>query len=321
MDTPILQTISPGMMIPRSNIERVVSLPVINPATGWPSRTFEWRGKIDIVDGGRVIDWKSCRDPQRTIKTKALSYQVELYALACEHEGIPINEVVYRLITVPSIKFCGKDADASAYEDRCYEWLLEPGRMVEHPFMVNRAALDAARRWLWDTTRRQRQNQLSGVWLPNEHACFQWERECEYFPMCEAWKNGTDPNLRDNYDKVDNRHPELGDDARFAKRQVVTYSSLSLLTTCERKHYYKYELGLRKKREDSESLWVGSAMHVGLEKFAADGVDAARKAIAEWADANPVLGEDAARNQEQQVSRAMAMCRAAETKWGEEHAQ
>ena len=56
-------------------------------------------------------------------------------------------------------------------------------------------------------------------------------------------------------------------------------------------------------------------MHRGLEAYATGGIEAAYGTIDDWADANPILGEDAARIQDQQIGKARAMVMAAAQKW------
>ena len=45
---------------------------------------------------------------------------------------------------------------------------------------------------------------------------------------------------------------------------VITNSRLSCLKQCARKHYYRYELGIR-RREQATALRMGSAFHLGLD--------------------------------------------------------
>ena len=83
-------------------------------------------------------------------------------------------------------------------------------------------------------------------------------------------------------------------------------------------YYWRHEMKLRRGVEsDSEPLWVGSAMHRGVEAYADGGLPAANTAIDDWANANPVLGEDANWRQDEQAARARAMVQVAAIKWPE----
>ena len=300
--------------------ECVLQLPIINPDTGAPSRSFEFAGKVDRVENGRVIDWKGTKDPQRFIFQKRIGFQVELYAIALEHAGCPITEVEYRLIKTPTIKLCGKDASPKDYEDRCVEWInAQEDGLVAHPFPINPGRLEKAKAWLWECSKRILENRRAKRWLPNENGCFTYERACEYLPLCECVANDGDPHdiMAADYTNDGLRHPELGNDLS-AKLDVVTYTSLTMLSLCEVKYFWRYERGLRRKHDDSEALWIGSAMHAGLEGFADGGIEAAHEQIDKWAASNPIIGADQARYQDQQIAKARAMARAAANRWAVE---
>lgn len=291
--------------------EQLVSLPVINPDTGHKSRTFVYRGKVDRVEGGTLIDWKSCADPNRFIRSKKIGFQPYLYAMAVEAAGTKLDTIEYRLITTPKIKMCSKDTNAAAYEDRCVEWLGQDGKLVTHQLMLNPARMVAAKEYLWEASKRILDSRLNHRWLPNENACHMWERVCEYAPLCEAVAEGADVKwLIDEHYGRSVVHQELGG----GNRDELTYSSLSTLTLCERKYYWQIEQGLRKKLDYTEALWLGSAMHAGLEAFVEGGRKAAGQAIARWEQQNPAIGDDVRYN-EQQAAKARAMVRAAAERW------
>lgn len=73
---------------------------------------------------------------------------------------------------------------------------------------------------------------------------------------------------------------------------LLTISRLSTLRNCPRKHFYSYELGLRRIRS-AEALRFGGAFHVGLEAFktGSNQVSAITKAVAGYSQipiwANP----------------------------------
>ena len=85
--------------------ETTISMPILNPATGRCSRTFEYWGKIDLVEGETVIDYKGTDNPDRFIRQKKLSLQAECYALALMKAGKRITEIEYRLITRPTLHY------------------------------------------------------------------------------------------------------------------------------------------------------------------------------------------------------------------------
>ncbi|MCZ6654826.1 MAG: PD-(D/E)XK nuclease family protein [Planctomycetota bacterium] len=342
-----------------TTIESVVSMPILNPETGARSRTFEYWGVVDKLEGSTIIDWKSTDDPARFIHQKRIGLQAELYALALKAAGVHVDTIEYRLIQKPGLKFspatykwavmkagrksavkvCETEDEAKKlavmqggtvekrvkgddgrdkYEERCLSWVLEdPTRMVTHSHHLTSARLDQAKHLLWESTKRILDNRRTGRWLANEHACFNYNRECECLPLCECEMMGGDTDwiIEDQYEVVDDLHPELGGVER--SKDVLTYSSCSKLRLCEVKYYWQVERGLRRRgRDTGDALWIGSAMHAGLEAYAKGGVSEALPAIDQWAESSPIIGEVQARFQDQQIGKARAMVRAAAIKWG-----
>lgn len=297
--------------------ERVVSLPVINPETDRPSRSFRFAGKMDLLEAGVINDYKAVGDPERFIRQKTIGFQADLYALAAMHAGHEIKSVVYRLLTIPTIRFCSKDADAAAYESRCFAWLHDDAAKIqEHELFLNPGRLDSSRKWLWGMCKRILENRRTEFWATNELACYCWERACEYLPLCEciARGDGWQDLVDESYEDSD-AHPELNGELEPSGLDVVTYTSLTTLALCERKFWWRYHCKLRKRQDFAESMWTGSAMHYGLERYAAAGLQAGLDAVNEYADGHPVIGEDQAHYQDQQIARARAMVRAAAERW------
>ncbi|KKL00154.1 hypothetical protein LCGC14_2628830, partial [marine sediment metagenome] len=168
--------------------------------------------------------------------------------------------------------------------------------------------------FLWDCSKRILDSRRNNRWLPSAQACYAWNRPCAYLPLCEAVSHGADPNwiVEEQFEKSA-LHPELPGVGPEAL-EVLTQSSLGVLTLCEVMYYWRYERGIRPRREDSEALWTGSATHVGLQAYAAGGLDAAKIAIEEWERNNPALG-DGVRYADQQIARARAIVRAAAERW------
>jgi len=306
-----------------TSTEQIISLAVINPNNGVEARC-RFKGKIDRVEESKIIDWKGVAKVDRFITRSRIGYQGELYTLAKQAANVAIDEIEYRLIARPTIRMYVKDEKESketglpvpeVYENRCLKWLLgDPAKMTTHNYPIHSAKLEQAEWYLWESSRRLLENRRCDRWIPNTHACFAWERECQYIPLCDAVQNGADVEwlIDSGYRVLDNSHPELGDEG---KGNIITYSSLGDLHLCEMIYFWAHERRLRKGvGEDSEALWIGNAMHAGMEKID-EGPEAARLAVTGWADRNPVLGEKDNHMQEQQVARANAMIRAAAIKW------
>jgi hypothetical protein len=294
--------------------ERIVAMPVYNPDSAGQSRTFLFRGKLDRLEDDVIVDWKTTSDPLAFIRQSMIGFQPELYALALLEEGIQGRGIMYRLLKTPTIRLCSKDATPEAYEDRCVEWLRTTEyALVEHDRMFNPSRMDEARRWLWQVSKRIVECRAKGQWLTNEHACTKWQRECEYLPLCLCHCEGGNVGsmIDEQYEpRLVHEELETGD------KDVISYSSASLMTLCERRYSFRYEHGIRAKREEtSGAAYLGSVVHVGLDALFTDGLEAARTAINTWVDANPVIGADACAKQAQEVAKANAIVRVAAERW------
>jgi hypothetical protein len=289
-------------------------MPIINPNTGRDSRTFNFKGRIDLVTDRRLVDWKTVSDAAMFIQQHTIGFQPELYTLALRYAGIHIDLVEYRLITKPMIKLCGKDANREAYENRCVEWLRSTeGALLVHEVWITPPRMERAQAWLWSVAKRLMECRNCKRWLTNEYACYTFNRSCEFLPLCMLASMGADveDTIREKYEQKP-RHEEIASDGL----DVITYSSATTLAICEQRYQYRYERGLRRREEEtSTALYTGSALHIGMEAFICVGLEAAMKVINEWETQNPILGSDAAKKQDQQIAQARAMMRVAAEKW------
>lgn len=294
--------------------EHSVSMPITNPVSGRDSRTFEFQGRVDLVEDKRVVDWKTVSDTALFIQQHSIGFQSELYVMALRYADIEVDLVEYRLIEKPTIRLCGKDANRDAYENRCVEWLrLTEGALRVHEVWVTPSRTQKAQAWLWAVSKRLLECRNCSRWLTNEYACYTFNRTCEFLPLCLLASQGADVEemIREKYEQK-SRHEEIESDGL----DVITYSSATTLAICEQRYQYRYERGLqRRDDETSAAMWTGSALHVGMEALICAGIDAAMKVLDEWESQNPIIGSDAAKKQDQQIAQARAMVRVAAEKW------
>ena len=279
---------------------------------------FNFVGKVDYVDlnEGRLVDWKGVADISKFADKKSISYQTELYAIAMESAlGVKIKEIEYRLVERPGISFCGKDnGDPEHYLKRCRLWLREAGKVKEVVVPVNESSLTAARRYLNRTSQRLQWNRAANSWIPNENACGDYMRTCEYLPLCNAAKMGADIGsiIDKDYVKREIRHPELG----LNSMDIITYSLAALLFNCETKCYWTYEHQIESKKEGpSEPMRIGEAHHLGMDVLASGGLEAAKAAVADWGQKQKILGQDMKHKRDEMVAKATAMVYAGAEKW------
>lgn len=300
--------------------EKLVKSPIANPETTGVSSTFEYRGKVDLVleKGGDVIlrDWKTVANVEQAKRQRMLSFQSDLYALALAQEGIHIDAVEFCLIAKPTIKLCGKDKTAedsngaATYEDRCLTWLAQDGKLDAFEVPVTTARILSAKAWLWDISKQILDCRINRRFVCNEKACYAWQRECEYMPLCLAKCYGHDwASIVDADYESKPLHSELGEGAAGDK-DVITYSSASQFALCQRKYEWRHQMGLKPKApEDSEALNIGIDVHAGLEAAFLDGLGAGLEKVN-----IPVLHLD--EKGLQNKAKARAMIRAAFEKWG-----
>jgi len=253
------------------DVERVITAPIYNPATGAKSKTFTFAGKVDLIKDRKIIDWKTVTDPARFIQQSQLSYQAELYALALmKTENIMLDGIEYRLIQRPSIKLCNKDGlDVDKYAQPCIEWLNgTPGSVQTHHVFFNESRIEDSQQWLWSITQRLLDARNHGRYLYNEMACFnRYGSECAYLPLCLCCSLGGDVDdiIREQYQTVES-HEELPDIEN--KKDILTFSSAKNFCECEKKYLWRNVHNLKKRtEEDGEAIRVGTLTHAGLERF------------------------------------------------------
>ena len=312
--------------MPDPLIEHEVTMPVTNPDTGRASRSFTFRGKLDWllpkVHGGKIVDYKTSANPMKFLMGQRLGFQCELYALAAQQqEGITIAEWEYRIVTTPSLQIgkMKKYPTYDAFEAACYDWLKEKQeRLITQSVLVNPTKQLQAQHYLWQCGQMILTNRRNNIWLPNTNACSDWSRTCEYMPLCLAVANGGDVDwlIEEEFEPKGSANPELSNKT-LGDKTAITHSSMTTLNRCQLCYHWKFERGLQPKREESSTaLWIGSAMHLGMEVFAKDGLDVALKAITEHTDNTSALGDEL-KNVQARGCKARAMVRAASERWGD----
>ena len=101
---------------------------------------------------------------------------------------------------------------------------------------------------------------------------------------------------------------------RDVQLDILTYSSGTTLCLCEKKYQLRYEQGLRPRRDDNESLVIGSWTHLGCETLRKRGLAASLQAIDQVEAETPAIGPDVFKIQ-QRAAQARAMVRVASERW------
>lgn len=278
-------------------VEQMFHLPIVNPETAATSRTFTQAGKVDAIAEyeGRtyLVEHKTASeeiaDPGATYwKRLAIDSQVSHYVLANWQSGRKLDGTLYDVIRKPTIrpkqitkadqktltttgKYCGfgvpphlvdaTEEDFILYEIRLTADTLEnPAKYYQRrsvPRMDNETLEYATE--LWDIGKSILHARNNNAHFRNSSACMTWGSPCEYLGIC----SGYDDENSDRWERKSNVHEELP--LLTDGQNVLTNSRIKCFQTCRKKHFYKYEMGIKKYDEDErEALVFGSVFHEAL---------------------------------------------------------
>lgn len=283
-------------------VETEFSLPVVNPATGRRSRTFQQAGKYDgiIRHDGRLylLEHKTTShdvsDPNAAYwRQLAIDAQVSAYMLAHWQLGDRLDGTLYDVIRKPGIapKKLTKAERALAVAEGvyCRERISDFDRQrlateeIESPEMYeHRLAADCIERGERYFQRRhvpRLDNEVveyaDELWdvgqaiadARRKGSHYRNSAACIlYGSPCEFLGicSGHDSPDSDRWKRKPSIHAEL-DSAAASDLDTLTYSRIRCFQTCRRKHYYQYEMGIeRVDEEEREALFFGTLFHVAL---------------------------------------------------------
>ena len=166
-------------------------VPIVNPDTGRPSRSFLLAGKIDaIVDVNGVWhleEYKSASQINTVyVDRLSLDTQVTLYLYAARRMwGIDVHNVIYRVGRKPSIQQ-RKGETAAQYRERLLsDYLVDRPDFYFMEFALERteAQLAEFERDLWVQTQRHLQDRRLNFHPKNTSRCSEYGG-CPYMPLC-----------------------------------------------------------------------------------------------------------------------------------------
>lgn len=220
-------------------VEQTFQMPLINPATGAASRTFQLAGKIDaiVVANGQlwVMEHKTSAQDispgSQYWQQLCIDPQISTYILAAKELGHDAAGCIYDVLgkprtkphraTPPENRKYKKDgslyANQRAEDETLEEYAgrlrndiaADPERYYQRGEVVRLAAEEAEAQFdLWHTARMIRESELAGRWPRNTDGCFKYNRPCDFWPVCTGESSLED---RVRYKQDDNVHPELED--------------------------------------------------------------------------------------------------------------
>ena len=167
------------------------NIPVINPATGKPSRSFTLAGKADGLLHGRTDYWlveyktSGTTVDKRYVDKLLLDSQMTTYIYGIQRqEGIKISGVIYRVLRKPSIRQTKKETFIQ-FTDRLIEDYRNRPEFYFYEEQVYRTQADLKEfeLELWDYTQDLLKCRRDQRWYKNTSQCGAYAG-CDYMPLC-----------------------------------------------------------------------------------------------------------------------------------------
>jgi len=212
---------------PRENfnvvaIEREFSGPIINPATGCRSRSFQMAGKVDGVIQDKstgeyfLLEHKSASAISGDyLERLPLDKQIHLYCHYISQElNIPISGVIYNVVQKAMLRqnqgetkeqYQARRAELIAKSktgktsakrkipesDKDFQKRLmakyEDGQLFHREILfISPDDIEATLSDLWQVTQRLLSARRDDLWYRNTDFCFRYNKPCIYFPLCRS---------------------------------------------------------------------------------------------------------------------------------------
>jgi|WetSurMetagenome_2_1015567.scaffolds.fasta_scaffold75059_4 hypothetical protein len=220
-------------------VEKVFKTELINPVTGFPSKTWEIGGKLDVLvrdlrDGRMlVVEHKTSSEDighgSAYWRRLQIDNQISMYFVGGRSLGYDINACLYDVLGKPKLELLkatpedkrnykkdgtlyakqrDRDETLEEFQARLREAIEEsPERYLQRGEVVRleQDEIDAAHD-LWAVAREIRDSQLAKRFPRNPGSCFAWNRACEYFDVCTGQASLDDPT---RFRKAESEHEEL----------------------------------------------------------------------------------------------------------------
>ena len=162
-------------------IEREFRVPIINPATGRRSQTWEFAGKIDGLieteDGTLILEHKTSSDSKRVYLERLWTdMQTILYAMAVRRQfNIRVQGVLYDVLHKTRAK------------TKLIERYRNPDMFQRETVMFDKDTFKSFQALLWNVTKEFNHCKRQNRWLPNPTACYSlYGMKCGYYPICRS---------------------------------------------------------------------------------------------------------------------------------------
>jgi hypothetical protein len=230
-------------------VEVPFDVPLLNPETGAASRTWRLRGKIDAIvrlPDGRLllVEHKTAGvdvSPGSDYWTRLrLDGQVTVYYLGARAAGYDVEGCIYDVLVKPrqrplkatpeeSRKYKkdgtlyanqrDRDETPEEYFERVITAIMgAPDEYLRREMVVRLESEELDGLWdIWQTAKEIRAGQLANRHPRNPRSCFNYNRPCDFWPVCSGEASLDDPT---RYERLDDVHPELATEAPARAEEV-----------------------------------------------------------------------------------------------------
>jgi hypothetical protein len=230
-----------------------------------------------------------------------LDPQISVYIEAAESLGYQVDGLIYDVLGKPKQKALqatpveartytkptkkepeprlyanqrDRDETAEEYGRRLLEVIAEaPDRFYQRQKIVRlQSERFEAQADVWQTAGAIRDARRLKVFPRNPDSCFQYFRECDYYPICSGLTTADDALM---FKREERAHEELDSDRPRDEKALVllTQSSLRTYRSCPRRYQLRYEEKLRPLAPKDPKLRRGSSVHRALEAWSNTGGD------------------------------------------------
>jgi hypothetical protein len=191
-------------------VEWEFEAPIINPATRRKSRTFHLRGKIDGLVNKHGDRWLlEHKTATRIPQAKELDFQTILYTYACGCNAKPISGVIHNYM-IKTTSQPRKGESLGDFEKRIQDMYTSGDkfhRIHEHRVYQH---INKIMGTVWWVMQQINQCRKTNQWTQNFTACRQYQRDCDYLPLCVSGSMSAAHTL---YRVAKSKHEELNNAA------------------------------------------------------------------------------------------------------------
>jgi hypothetical protein len=180
-----------GKDLPAMLCEVPFTVPIINPATGRKSKSFEQYGFYDGVAlpaaSPTLYEHKTHSGSSPGNMEKLFSdSQITGYVSSLRDQGLPVRSVIYDTIGKCGLRM-GKKEEQDAFFDRRDQWYLDhPEKFAREEAFIGDGQILDWRKDLWLVTQGILAARRTGHWCRNTDRCFDFYRACEFVPLCQS---------------------------------------------------------------------------------------------------------------------------------------